>query len=97
MIYTEICTSIEGEKLFLQCRKFNPLRPRKDDTLNQLVFPFKLGINALAIINEELNPKNYKFRDISILDMDSCLSGETIWFFFKTVRYSRDCSWLWKT
>lgn len=78
MILTDICNSIEGERLLLQCRKFSPLRPRNDDVMKQLVFPFKLGISSLVTITEELNPKNYRFKAGSILDMDVSLLGETI-------------------
>ena len=78
MIKTAICTSIEGEKLFLQCRQFNPFQPRIDPTMNCTIYPFKMGISSKAIIEEELNPKNYKIRAKSFLDKDICILGESI-------------------
>lgn len=78
MIQTDICTSIEGEKVGLQCRKFNALIPRKDSTMNQQVFPFKMGISSIAFIKEELNPKKSKYRKKSMLDVDATLLGESI-------------------
>ena len=78
MIITAICTSIEGEKLFLQCRQFNPFQPRIDPTMNCTIYPFKMGISSKAIIKEELNPKEYKFRAESILEKDTCIKGESI-------------------
>lgn len=78
MIQTAVCTSIEGDKLFLQCRQFNPFQPRIDPTMNCIIYPFKMGINSKAIIEEELNPKEYKFRAKSILEKDTCIKGESI-------------------
>jgi hypothetical protein len=78
MIVTDICKSIEGEKLTLQCRKFNAFKPRKDSIMKQQVFPFKMGISSIAIINEELNPKNPKYKNESMLDKDLTLMGESI-------------------
>ncbi|MCK9375695.1 MAG: hypothetical protein M0P73_06050 [Syntrophobacterales bacterium] len=78
MIYTDICNSIEGQKVSLQCRKFTSFRPRVDSKMTQSIFPFKLAISSLAIISEELEPKEHRFRPTSILDQDACLLGETI-------------------
>jgi len=78
MIHTKICTSIEGEKLAFQCRQFNPFLPRIDPKIGCLIYPFKMGISSKAIVEEELNPKEYKFRVESILDKDTCIKGETI-------------------
>jgi len=78
VILTEICTSIEGKKVFLQCRQFNPFLPRIDPKLGCLIYPFKMGVSSKAIVEEELNPKKHKFRVESILDKDTCIKGETI-------------------
>lgn len=78
MIQTAVCTSIEGNKLFLQCRQFNHFSPRIDSKLNCLIYPFKMGISSKAFINEELNPKKYKYKARSLLDKDSCIAAESI-------------------
>jgi hypothetical protein len=78
VILTEVCNSIEGERLYFQTRQFNVMVPRLDETIGGLVYPFKLGISSKAVIEEELNPKNPKFRPESVLDKDTCLKGETI-------------------
>lgn len=78
MILTEVCTSIEGERLFLQCRQFNPFLPRNDPQIGCIIYPFKMGISSRAFIEEELNPKNYKFRAESLLEKDTCILGQSI-------------------
>jgi hypothetical protein len=78
VILTDICTSIEGERLFLQCRQFNPFLPRNDPKIGCIIYLFKMGISCKAYIEEELNPKNYKSRAESLLDKDTCIAGESI-------------------
>jgi hypothetical protein len=46
--------------------------------MNNMVYPFKMGISSKAIIEEELNPKGHKFRAESILEKDICIMGESI-------------------
>ncbi|MGA7576605.1 MAG: hypothetical protein ACLQUW_08030 [Desulfobaccales bacterium] len=78
MIHTAICTYIEGERLYLQCRQFNPLKPCINPTTGNAVYPFKMAISSKAIIGKELNPKESIFRVESITDKDSCIKGQTI-------------------
>lgn len=52
MIYTEMCESIEGEKIVLQTRKLTMHLPRHNKEKNRNEYPFKLGINSLAEIVE---------------------------------------------
>jgi len=54
------------------------LKPRLDPILNNMVYPFKMGISSKAIIEEEINPKGHKFRVQSLLEKDACLMGESI-------------------
>jgi hypothetical protein len=78
VIQTAVCTSIEGDKLFLQCKQLNIFPPRIDSQMRCVIYPFKLGISSKALIDEELNPKNHKFRAESLLDKDTCIAGESI-------------------
>jgi hypothetical protein len=78
MIHTAICTYIEGERLYLQCRQFNAMTPSFDQKTGKTIYPFKMGINSKAIIGEELSPKVAIFRGKSILDKDTCIKGKTI-------------------
>jgi hypothetical protein len=78
VIFTQVCTSIEGERLFLQCRQINQLMPRIDAQMGCLIYPFKMGISSKAFIEKELIPKDYKFRAGSLLEKDTCISGESI-------------------
>ena len=45
-----VCTSIEGEKISIVCRKFSPQPPRKD--FGKMVYPFKLSIHGSAIVEK---------------------------------------------
>ncbi len=64
--------------MFLQCRQFNALKPRIDPIMDSTIYPFKMGISSKATIEEELNPKKYKFRAESLLEKDTCIAGESI-------------------
>lgn len=59
MIYTEMCESIEGERIALQTRKLTMHLPRHNKEKNCKEYPFKLGINSLAEIVEAY-PKERK-------------------------------------
>ena len=78
MRYTDILESIEGDALQLQCRKFNAHPPCKDTVLGKLVYPFKLGIFALASITQEFAPKVCVWYTTSHLDAGDALQGEAI-------------------
>ncbi len=63
MVLTKIGASIEGKKLAFQCRKFYLQRPYKEEKLkNILVYPVRLSIFGIAVIDTELNPKEYFFN-----------------------------------
>ena len=78
MRYTDVSESIEGNALNIQCRKFNARPPCKDVTLGTIIFPFKLGILALATIAVELTPKACIWCETSHLDLGDSLQGEAI-------------------
>jgi hypothetical protein len=37
-----------------------------------------MGISSRAFIEQELNPNHYKFRAESLLEKDTCITGESI-------------------
>jgi len=79
MVLTKIGASIEGKKLAFQCRKFYLQRPYKEENLkNIIVYPVRLSIFGIAVIDTELNPKKFFFNQSSALDKDDEIRGEAI-------------------
>ncbi len=79
MVLTKIGESVEGKKLAFQCRKFHPQRPYKEERLDNItVFPVKLTIFGIAVIDTELNPKKFFFNKSSALNKDDEIRGEAI-------------------
>lgn len=83
MIATEVGSSIEGTQLDFSTRKFYPVRPRKDETVQCLVYPFRLMIFGKGCIVEELNPKEPICCPTSLLDEGDEIRGERITGFSK--------------
>jgi hypothetical protein len=78
MIFTEVGASIESQKMAFQCRKFSPLRPYQEKTLGKLVYPVKLSIFGIAVIEEELRPKQPRLKESSALNQFDEIRGEAI-------------------
>ncbi len=79
MVLTKIGSSIEGKKLAFQCRKFYLQRPYKEERLdNIIVYPVRLSIFGIAIIDIELNPKVFFFNESSALNEGDEIRGEAI-------------------
>ena len=75
--FTEIGESIESIKALLGARK--------PSLSSHLIlsgiggcFKYSLKKNAKALILKELNPKKYKYKETSHLDLDDCLVGNKI-------------------
>lgn len=79
MVFTKIGTSIEGKKIAFQCRKFYLQRPYKEERLEyRTVYPVKLSIFGIAIIQTELEPKKYRINESSHLNKEDEIRGEAI-------------------
>lgn len=74
---SEICTSIEGESIELQCRKLTVHQPRREPDLG-IVYPFKLGIRGIARIKQPLDSGSKPWRSTSYLAIGDQVSGETV-------------------
>lgn len=74
---SQICTSIEGRSIDLQCRKLTFHPPRRDPKLG-LVYPFKLGIRGLAKVSRPLDPGSDPWRQGSFSAVGDQISGEAI-------------------
>jgi len=70
--------SIEANSLSLKSRKYNLYPPEKHQRLSYLVFPFKLSIDAKAIIVKELIPKKTIIKSDSLLNLNDGIQGEII-------------------
>jgi len=79
MVFTEVGASIEGKKIAFQCRKFYAQRPYKEERLEyKTVYPVKLSIFGIAIIETELDPKEYIINKSSHLNKGDEIRGEAI-------------------
>lgn len=79
MVITEIGTSIEGKKVAFQARKFQFKRPYKEKRLEfKNVYPVKLSIFGIAIIDTELNPKKAIINEHSYLNEGDEVRGESL-------------------
>jgi hypothetical protein len=69
--------SIEGEKVHCNTRKAIP-GGRFDFLGIGILWKYGCQTNAFVKIIEELNPKRFKYKSTSHLDLDDCISGEKI-------------------
>ena len=83
MIYYAENSKIEGQSVFLDCRKFLPLPPVKDKKLGYIIYRFSIKDNARAVIVKELDPKKCIYDPKSILNKDHGIHGEIITGFSK--------------
>jgi hypothetical protein len=78
LILNSVGDSIEGEKIELQCRKFQPHTPRRDAKMGCLVHPFKLSIFGKAWITEAYVGNKTLFCEGSKLELSDEVRGEAI-------------------
>lgn len=53
----KVCSSVEGETLELQCRKFSVQQPRRHPDLGKVIHPFKISIHGYArVVKPYLKP-----------------------------------------
>lgn len=75
---SSVCSSIEAEKIELQCRKFSPQRPRKDSRLSKTVYPFKLSIYGIARVLESYPEGRELYRSVSLKEGGDEINGEAL-------------------
>lgn len=76
---SNICSSVEGEKLSFNTRKFNSYPPTFNEILKINVWPFKLGINGYVEIDTPLeDPPNTVTNLNSLTATGDSVQGGTI-------------------
>lgn len=76
---SNICSSVEGEKLKYDTRQFYSKPPVFHEILNRNVYPFKLGINGHVEIVEPLkSPNETAIYDTSLLDKGDEIQGGSV-------------------
>lgn len=78
MRLSTIGSTVEGEKMELQCRKFSSHPPRRDSKLKKLVYPFKLSIHGFARITETYQDGKELCRETSHTALGDEVHGEAI-------------------
>lgn len=74
-----IGASVEGEKISLQTRKFEPYPPKVDSKLKTLKFRFKLGMNGRAEVTEAyLSPHTSCHWSTSMTNVGDRINGTVI-------------------
>lgn len=77
----EVPGSLEGRKIQLKGLKITPQgRPQKRKGLG-LVFPFTIKRDGEGIIKKELEPKQFKIKATSLLNIGDSISGKHLWGF----------------
>lgn len=71
-----VCTSIEGEKISIVCRKFSPQPPRKDS--GKMIFPFKLSIHGSATVEKAYEYQDQLKRKESYWSVGDEIHGEAV-------------------
>jgi len=78
MVLSLVGASIECEKCELISRKIVPSSPQMDDTLGRVI-KYECSRNSSAEILKELNPKEFKYKISSNLDLGSKLQANGIY------------------
>lgn len=73
--------SIEAEKADAITRKIIQMTPVRNPKLACIIFPFKLDRNCEIIISKELDPKEPKIDNNSLLNLGDGLKGDMIYGF----------------
>lgn len=84
MIFHEAGESIECLKCKLVTRKYSPSSVINDQTYGGRCFKYECDRNASAEILKELNPKNYKVRITSHLDLGDMLKAYSLIVYFQS-------------
>ena len=71
-----VCTSIEGEKIYISCRKFSPQPPRKES--GRTVYPFKLSIFGSAAVEKAYERQDQLSRKQSHWSIGDEVHGEAV-------------------
>lgn len=71
-----VCTSIEGEKISIVCRKFSVQPPRKDN--GKMVYPFKLSIHGAATVAKPYESQDQLNRKESFWAAGDEVHGEAV-------------------
>lgn len=71
-----VCTSIEGEKISIVCRKFSSQPPRRDS--GKVVYPFKLSIHGAAKVEKAYDQADQLNRKVSYWSVGDEVHGEAI-------------------
>lgn len=78
MVLSLVGASIECEKCELIARKIVPSSPQLDDTLGKVI-KYECSRNSSAENIEELNPKEFKYKLSSDLDLGTKLQADGIY------------------
>lgn len=71
-----VCTSIEGEKISIVCRKFSLQMPRRDSGIT--VYPFKLSIHGSATVEKAHDGEGQLKRKESFWSVGDEVHGEAV-------------------
>ncbi len=75
---SNICASIEGNKISFNTRQFYSKPPYIDPILGVRVYPFKLGINGYAEISSPLDNEAEAAFASSMLKQGDCVQGGSV-------------------
>ncbi|GEM_PF-805141 len=76
---SNICSSVEGEKLSFNTRQFYSKPPVINELLKKKVYPFKLGINGYVEIETPLgNPKETAVYETSLTAQGDAVQGGSV-------------------
>lgn len=78
MIATSVCSSLEAEKILIRARKFQVQPPRRDPKIGKMVFPFKVSIFGVALIEEAYESDVVLYRECSHRAIGDELRGEAL-------------------
>lgn len=76
-----IPASIEGKSIQLKGLEIKPLKCIRETQKGMKVYPFTVKRKGQALIKEELDPKEYSFKDYSFLNKGDGIEGINIWGF----------------
>jgi hypothetical protein len=83
---TEVPAAIEGRQVSVVGQKIMPTgRPQKLSDSNEIVFPIRVSRRAKSTIEEENDPKESRFKNYSLLDLEDCIEGNLMWGFSSDV------------
>jgi hypothetical protein len=79
---TEAPASIEGSELLVASLDIRPAGPPiKLAHIDETIFPLKAARRAESTITQEHNPKQWRFKESSMLNLDDSITGRSMWGF----------------